>query len=224
MTESVTAADVAFAVDAMANALRTVEDRDWQVPAGDLEWNCWETVEHVGDDLFGYACQLGPRPAPLDHWVPFGTRERRAGGPDETIYADPEAGNLGLIEVLAATGALLVAMVRTSSPDVRAHHGYGRSDPAGFAAMGVVEVLVHTYDIAESLDIDWSPPEDLCGRVLARLFPDAPAEGGRWATLLWATGRHEIPGHARLTKWRWDSTLRSETRIAHRPPPVLGHS
>jgi hypothetical protein len=178
------------------------------VPAGELEWTCWETVEHVSDDLFGYACQLGPKRPPLDRYVPFGAHDRRPGGPNETIYAIPGAGTAGLIEVLEATGALLVAMVQTSSPDVRAYHPYGISDPAGFAAMGVVEVLVHMSDIAGSLGIEWTPPEDLCGRVLARLFPDAPTDTGRWATLLWATGRQEIPGHARLTTWRWDGRPR----------------
>lgn len=208
MSEPVTGADLAFAVDAMANALRAVEDRDWHTLAGDLEWTCWETVEHVSDDLFGYACQLGPKRPPLDHYVRFGAHDRRPGGPNETIYAMPDAGAAGLIEILEATGALLVAMVQTSSPDVRAYHPFGISDPEGFAAMGVVEVLVHMFDIAETLGIEWAPPEDLCGRVLARLFPGAPAGSDRWATLLWASGRRELPGHPRRGTWRWDSTVR----------------
>jgi hypothetical protein len=208
MTESVTAADLAYAVGAMASALRTVEERDWQVPAGDLDWTCWETIEHVGDDLFSYACQLGPKPPPLEHYLPFATRERRPGGPDETIYAAADAGTGGLIQIVEATGALLVAMVETSPAQVRAYHSYGISDPAGFAAMGVVEVLVHMYDVAAALHIEWTPPDDLCARVLARLFPDAPADSDRWATLLWATGRRELPGHPRRTSWRWDSTPR----------------
>jgi hypothetical protein len=207
MSESVTGADLAFAVDAMANALRTAGDRDWQVPAGDLEWTCWETVEHVSDDLFAYACQLGPEPPPLERYVPFGVHQRRPGGPNETISARPEAGTAGLIEILAARRAAGrdghdVAARRARVPPVR------HLRPRGFAAMGVVEVLVHMSDIAGSLGIEWTPPEELCGRVLARLFPDAPADTERWPTLLWATGRQEIPGHARLTRWRWNSTLR----------------
>jgi hypothetical protein len=61
------------------------------------------------------------------------------------------------------------------------------------------------YDIAERLGVEWTPPADLCDRVLARLFPGAPTETDRWSTLLWATGRGEIPGRARLSKWRWES-------------------
>jgi hypothetical protein len=208
MSEPTTPEDVDYAVDAMVTAMRAVQDRDWHVRAGDLDWDCWETVEHVCDDLFEYACQLGPKPPPLTRYVPFGHRERRPGGPDETIFADPAGGNEGLLQAVQACGALLVAMVRTASPDLRAYHGYGVSDPEGFAAMGVVEVLVHMHDIAQGLGIAWTPPADLCGRVLVRLFPDAPAETDRWPTLLWATGRAELAGRARLSRWRWDSTPR----------------
>jgi hypothetical protein len=75
--------------------------------------------------------------------------------------------------------------------------------------MGVVETLVHTHDLAEGFGLAWTPPSALCSRVLARLFPDAPDSADPWLTLLWATGRAELPGHPRLTTWRWDSTLRS---------------
>ncbi|MYV59664.1 VOC family protein, partial [Streptomyces sp. SID4931] len=54
------------------------------------------------------------------------------------------------------------------------------------------------------LGLEWAPPAALCDRALARLFPDAPAGGDRWAVLLWATGRAELPGHPRRTAWRWD--------------------
>jgi Mycothiol maleylpyruvate isomerase N-terminal domain len=199
----ITGQDVERAVDEMVHALTAVRDKDWHVPAGSLDWDCWETIEHVCDDLFSYAGQLGAKP--LDRYVPFGTKERRPGGPDETIYADPDAGVDGLLLALRACGALLAAMVKTSPPDVRAHHGWGVSDPEGFAAMGVVEVLVHMHDIAKGLGIEWSPDADLCRRALARLFPEAPANADPWQTLLWATGRGELPGRERLSSWRWHS-------------------
>lgn len=69
--------------------------------------------------------------------------------------------------------------------------------------MGIAETLVHMHDVAEGLGLTWAPPPDLCGRVLARLFPDAPAGTDRWVTLLWATGRAELPGRPRLTEWQW---------------------
>ncbi|MEU4690245.1 hypothetical protein [Actinoplanes sp. NPDC023714] len=82
------------------------------------------------------------------------------------------------------------------------------ADAEGFAAMGVVETLVHLHDLAGGLGLEWTPPEDLCDRVLWRLFPDAPIGTGRRETLLWATGRGDLPGHERLTGWRWDANPR----------------
>ncbi|MEU8824585.1 hypothetical protein [Streptomyces sp. NPDC048636] len=203
----VTADDLALAVRLAVETLRTAPPDVWDGRAGALEWDRWETAEHLSDDLFAYAAQLGPAAPPLDGEVPFIWESRRPGGPANAIHADRAAGPAGLLCVLEASGALLVAMVRTASPDTRAYHGYGTSDPEGFAAMGIVETLVHTHDMAEGLGLGWEPPADLCARVLARLFPDVPADvAAPWPTLLWATGRTELPGHPRRTAWRWDGT------------------
>jgi len=205
-----TGADVRDAVGLAADALGAVADRDWRVPAGDLDWDCWETVEHIADDLFAYAGQLGPRRPSVEGPVPFGWEYRRPGGPALTIWATPADGPAGLLQVLEASGALLAAMVEVTSPEVRSHHVYGASDPEGFAAMGVVETLVHMRDVAIGLGFPWEPPPALCGRVLGRLFPDAPTGTDRWPTLLWATGRGELPGRGVLSSWRWDGTPRQK--------------
>ncbi|WP_405808671.1 hypothetical protein OG729_28335 [Streptomyces sp. NBC_00210] len=204
----VTADDVDQAVQLAVAALREAPPAAWDGKAGSLEWDCWETVEHLSDDLFVYAAQLGPRTPPLDGHVPFVWEGRRPGGPGNAIHADRAAGVTGLLQLLEASGALLVAMVRTTPATVRAYHSYGVSDPEGFAAMGVVETLVHTHDLAEGLGLAWDPPADLCSRVLTRLFPDAPEDSASWPTLLWATGRAELPGHPRLTTWRWNGAPR----------------
>ncbi|MFF3325935.1 hypothetical protein [Streptomyces sp. NPDC002889] len=199
----VTADDLDLAVRLAVTALRGAPPTAWDGKAGSLEWSCWETVEHLADDLFAYAVQLGPRTPPLDGPVPFVFESRRPGGPANSIHANRAAGPAGLLQVLEASGALLAAMVRTTPPHVRAHHVFGASDPEGFAAMGIVESLVHTYDLAKGLGLTWTPPADLCARILTRLFPGAPRTTAPWPTLLWATGRAELPGHARLTEWRW---------------------
>jgi hypothetical protein len=199
----VTADDLDRAVQLALTTLREAPEGAWEGKAGSLEWDCWETVEHLSDDLFAYAAQIGPRKPPLDTHVPFAWERRRPGGPVNTIHVNRTAGPDGLLQVLDASGALLVAMVRTTPPEVRAHHVFGVSDPEGFAAMGIVETFVHTHDLAEGLGLAWDPPGDLCSRVLARLFPDAPGSTDPWPTLLWATGRAELPGHARRTTWRW---------------------
>ncbi|MGW2279688.1 maleylpyruvate isomerase N-terminal domain-containing protein [Streptomyces sp. NPDC001770] len=204
----VTADDLDRAVRLAVDALREAPPDAWEGKAGSLEWDCWETVEHLSDDLFAYAAQLGPRTPPMTGDVPFLWESRRPGGPANAIHADRAAGPDGLLQVLEASGALLAAMVRTKPPRVRAHHGYGASDPEGFAAMGIVETLVHTHDLAQGLGLSWNPPAGICARVLARLFPDAPESTAPWPTLLWATGRAELPGHPRLTTWRWNGTPR----------------
>jgi hypothetical protein len=201
----VTAGDVGQAVALALAALRPAATADWSVPAGTLGWDCWETVEHMSDDLFAYAAQLGPRQPALASPVPFRCEPRRPGGPAVAIAADSEAGPVGLLQVFAATGALLTAMVAASAPDPSADlQPFGVADPDGFAAaVGVAEVLLHSHDVCAGLGIGWEPPADLCGRVLRRLFPEAPTDVGPWPALLWATGRRELPGHASVTSWRW---------------------
>ncbi|SNR83754.1 hypothetical protein SAMN06264365_10696 [Actinoplanes regularis] len=184
-------------------ALSTVQDEDWRVPAGDLSWSCWETVEHVADDLFSYAGQLAAEQPPADGYVPWGYRRARPDAPALTIFVDPESGTAGLLRVLEASGGLLAASVQVSPPQRRGFHPYGVSDAAGFAAMGIVEILIHLYDVAQTLKFPWSPEAGLCTRVLNRIFPDVPAGDDPWPALLWATGRVELPGRPRRTEWRW---------------------
>lgn len=199
----VTAEDLDHAIQLAVATLRDAPAVAWRAKAGSLDWTCWETVEHISDDLFSYAVQLGLKEPPSGSYVPFLVQTRRSGGPEAIVFADPEAGPEGLLQVLEASGALLVAMVRTTPAHVRAHHPSGAADPEGFAAMGIVEVLVHMNDVAQGLGLTWAPPGELCARVLARLFPHVRHDQDPWATLLWATGRGELPGRPRLTDWRW---------------------
>ncbi|MFD2080968.1 hypothetical protein SAMN05421678_104352 [Actinopolymorpha cephalotaxi] len=205
------AADVESVVAYAADTLGEAMGQDWKVPAGELEWTCWETLEHTADDLFAYAAQLGPRRPPLDTHVPFICEPRREGGPASTIFAEPAAGNAGLVQVLEASGAFLAAMVKTVPSTVRAHHIFGIADPEGFAAMGIVEVLVHMYDVTAGLGLTWEPDPDLCARVLTRLFPDVERGDDPWTAMLWATGRTSLPGKAKLDRWRWYAAPAQDT-------------
>lgn len=198
----VTADDLTRAVRLAVATLRAAPPDGWDRSAGSLEWSCWETVEHLADDLVFYAAQLGPEEPSRSTEVPFRMTSRRPGGPVNMIHADRAAGPPGLLQVLEASGALLAAMVRVTPPEVRAYHVYGVSDAEGFAAMGLVETLVHTHDLAQGLGLPWTPPSELCERALHRLFPDVPITDP-WSTLLWATGR---AGDPRRTGWRWHGT------------------
>jgi hypothetical protein len=201
--QPVTGADVDQAVRLAVDALAAADPAAWDGPAGTLEWTCWETAEHLADDLMSYAAQIAPRRPPQEGHIAFAWERQQPEGPPNAIHADRTAGPAGLLQLIEACGALLSAVVRTAPPEARAFHIYGVADPEGFAAMGVVETLVHTSDLAGGLGLDWAPPAGLCARVLARLFPDAPRDTDPWATLLWATGRGDLPGHPRLTDWRW---------------------
>jgi len=200
---SITAADVAGTVRLTVATLGEVRDADWDAKAGPLAWTCWETVEHIADNLFFHAAQLGPQVPATDRSVPFAWAQHRPGGPGLVIFADRAAGPDGLVRVVDACGALLVSMVRTTPSTVRAYHDEGVLDAEGFAALTIGETLVHMNDVAEGLGLAWTPPADLCDRLLARFFPDAPTDTDRWATLLWATGRGELPGRPRITEWQW---------------------
>jgi hypothetical protein len=196
--------DVTRTVTLARDALAGAAGLDWQVPAGALEWTCWETVEHMSDDLFSYAAQLSAAPSARTTYVPFGWKYHREGGPPLAIYGDQTEGPSGLITVFETSGALLASMVATTPADRISFHSYGPSDPSGFAAMGVVEVLAHMHDIAGGLGFPWKPPADLCASALRRLFPDAPAGGDPWETLLDVTGRGPVPRE----RWRWDGAPR----------------
>ncbi len=184
------------AVASCAGLLRTVVDRDWgAVKAGRLDWSCHRTAFHIAEDLIAYAGQLAGRAQ--DDYVPF------------EITLDDGTDNAGLIHVIEATGGLLAATVRATPREVRAFHPYPfrSANRDGFAAMGVAEVLLHTHDIAEGLGLPYDPPAELCEFVLTRLFPQVQPGPAPWPTLLWATGRGDLPGRAPRTEWRWQNNL-----------------
>ncbi|MDG9726057.1 GNAT family N-acetyltransferase [Streptomyces sp. DH41] len=185
--------------EAVASAvalLRTATDRDWEATAaGRLKWSCRETAEHIAGDLIAYAGQLAGRAT--EAYVPF------------EITFDDGTDNEGVLHVIETTCALLAATLRTTPREVRAFHPYPfrSANREGFAAMGVTEVLAHTHDIAEGLGLAYEPPAELCADVLARIFPHVRPGDDPWRTLLWATGRGELPGRAPVTAWRWLNNL-----------------
>jgi hypothetical protein len=182
-------ADVVAAARACRDALAPAADRDWTVGAGDLEWDCRRTLDHVGDALAFYAAHLATR-----------TTERLSSVRD----GDQTVSVAQLLRSVESLAAVLARVAEASPPGTRAYHPAGMADAEGFLAMGCDEILVHTQDIALGLGVAWEPPADLCARVLARLFPWAPRDVEPWPALLWANGRAALPGLDRLgTDWYW---------------------
>ncbi|MFE4257685.1 GNAT family N-acetyltransferase [Streptomyces sp. NPDC056883] len=182
--------DIDTAVSLTTRALREVAHLDWDVPAAGLEWSCHDTAVHVAEDFTAYAAQLTVRATGA--YVPL------------RILPDEGTGPAGLVDMIEASGGFLSAVAAVAAPGARAWHPYGDAGADGFAAMGVVETLLHTHDILGGLGVHgWEPDPALAERVLDRLFPHLPRGHRAWPTLLWATGRGELPGLARLTAWRW---------------------
>ncbi|MEV8431153.1 GNAT family N-acetyltransferase [Streptomyces sp. HUAS 31] len=187
---------VTEAVASCVALLRSAADRDWEaVPAGRLKWSCHRTAFHIAEDLVGYAGQLAARAQ--DAYVPF------------EITLDEGTDNEGLIQVVEMGGALFSATVRTTPHEVRAFHPYPfrSANREGFAAMGIAEVLLHTHDIAEGLGLAYEPPAEIAEFVLTTIFPHVRPGPDHWRTLLWATGRGDLPGRPPVAEWRWNNNL-----------------
>ncbi|GAA2486740.1 hypothetical protein [Terrabacter carboxydivorans] len=178
----------------MQAVLLPAADLGWEVRAGDLDWTCLATAAHLADDLFSYASQVIAQPEV--GYLPI-----------EAVI-EPSAGNAEILRAVQMCGRLLALAVDSMPAEARAWHPYGTSDPEGFAAMGVVEVLVHCYDTTRGLGLDWAPPAECCSPVLERLFPDAP-QGDPSEVLLHVTGRAALADRPRLTQWAWDSSVRA---------------
>jgi hypothetical protein len=166
-------------------------DRDWEVPAGDLEWSCRRTLNHIVDTQLFLAGNAARRSTA--RVMPI-----RSDDPDADLAALPEA------VVTAAT--ILERVAAGMGPDERGFHPAGQLDAEGFRAQGCAEVLQHTYDIATGLGEAFRAPEGLVARIVARLFPWAPDAGehpDRWEALLWSCGRIALPTRERLAPDWW---------------------
>ncbi|ETA03727.1 hypothetical protein CcI6DRAFT_00884 [Frankia sp. CcI6] len=133
------------------------------------------------------------------------------------LTVPPDTPPRKVLQVITACGGLLSSALATADPATQAWH-WGPCDPEGFAAMGVAEILLHTWDIAAGLTVPCRFPAPLGIRVLRRLFPDAP-DGDPAQVLLWCTGRSELDGRPRRTSWRWEAT--TSARPFQQPAPQV---
>jgi hypothetical protein len=188
--------------------------RDWSVPAGGLDWSCRRTLDHIVDTLLLYGSYVATRATARR--LPI-----RNGDPGATV---PE-----LLAAMNASARMLELVCDGSPPPVRAYHPSGYSDADGFRAMACSEILTHTDDIVQGFGSAeaWRPPDDLCERILRRVFPwapDAAACPDRWQAVRWACGRTALPGYPRLDeRWWWHAAPIAEwdgTRNERTAPPA----
>lgn len=190
-----TPADLRVVAGVCRSALEPLIDRDWSVPAGDLEWSCRYTLGHTGNAILFYAVNLATR-----------STTRCSSGESKLELSLED-----LLGSLEGRAFALAEVVGAAPPDARGFHGQGPADPSGFAAMGCDEMLIHTYDIMSGLGESLDPPRDVCERTLGRLFPWVARDGDPWTTLLWANGRAALGDRPRLSaEWGWHCKPLSE--------------
>jgi uncharacterized protein (TIGR03083 family) len=192
-------------------ALTPALGADWSVAAGDLEWDCRRTLDHIADSLAFYAIHLATRATTRKMPPRNGAPTRRPGEPSDV----PE-----LLDLVDGMAAVLAEVARAAPAGTRAFHPAGMADVEGFIAMGCEEILIHADDIAAGLGLPFAPPPALADRVVRRLFPWAPTDSDPWQALRWACGRTALPDRPRLgPDWwvhcaplaEWDGAIKTRT-------------
>jgi uncharacterized protein (TIGR03083 family) len=174
MPETLMPDDVVAAAAAAEAALRPLAGRDWSVQAGPLDWDVDQTITHMIGATAKYTLYLASR---CEHFIGL------------SVTRWPDATNQEVIDSVLPVATGLAAVAAATPPGVRAYHVAGPSSAAGYVGRACVELLVHTDDALSGLGVAFSPPADLCQRVLAQQFPDAARPGNPWHGLLAANGR-----------------------------------
>ncbi len=181
--------DLLAAAAAVCAALAAARDADWTVPAGELEWSCHRTLQHMAE-------------APIFHGTHLACRAQARRPSLRAGDVHPPVADL--LQLVPANATILAEIVRAAPADARGWHPTGMADGPGFAAMSCTEFLIHTADIATTLGLPFQPSDELARRILQRLCPWAPTDGDAWATLQWAAGRIALPDRDRLgPDWAW---------------------
>ncbi len=111
--------DVRRAVHVALAVLQPAIDRDWSVQAGDLNWSCRRTLDHIIDTLLFLAGGAA-------------TRAERRRSPVRN--GDSQADIPTLLESVETSASILEAVCAGMSPHERGFHPAGRPDADGFRA------------------------------------------------------------------------------------------
>lgn len=148
--------DVAGTTAFVATALEPAVGREWSVRAGQLEWSVEYTLEHIAGALSKYTLYLASRSSEF-----IAVR----------VASWPEASQRERIDAISSLGRSLGHVADATPPDVRAFHASGLFDREGYVALGCLEALIHGWDVAVGLELDFGPPNELVRPVVARLMP-----------------------------------------------------
>jgi hypothetical protein len=179
---SMTDDEVTALVGLSLEALADVRDADWSSKAGALEWNCWQTADHLIDCIFSYALQIGARAQ--SGYIPL-----------EELHAKPEAIPGDLIAGLRGVTALFLGVVRDAPGDLTASDGVLLLALTDWCARASFELAIHTHDVISGLAGVFAPPPQICGAILESdsLWmldrEQANAESDPWLALLRGSGR-----------------------------------
>lgn len=191
---------VVSAADELAKVLTPTIGMDWEIQTPDLAWTQTQTAIHTMRACLEYSYQVVGKK--MDTYQPV-------------LFERKESANAADYLMMIPTAArVLSRVVATAEASDRAWHAYGESDPIGFAAMGVVEVSVHTYDLAKGFGIDFTPLQAPSEFAITRLFADTVETNADFLAedwgkrLLWYAGRIELAGLARREGWKWNGRVR----------------
>jgi hypothetical protein len=188
---------VELASEELSNTLLPFVHLDWEVNTPDLEWTQSQTAIHTMRACLEYSYQVvGKR---MDTYQPILFEKKDKATPPEYL------------PMISTASRILQKAIKDSNQSDRAWHAYGISDPIGFAAMGVVEVSVHTYDLAKGFGVSSVPNNIAAEFAINRIFSgttEYPAFNTYGELLLWLAGRIELSSVPRRQGWKWNGTPR----------------
>ena len=181
----------------LSHTLLPTINLDWQITTPDLDWTQSQTAIHTMRACLEYSYQVvGKR---MDSYQPVLFEKKEKATPAEYL------------PMISTASKILQKAIKDSDLSDRAWHFYGVSDPIGFAAMGVVELSVHTYDLARGFGINFVPNDVAAKFATERLFSgttEYPTFETHGELLLWLAGRIALSGKPRRQGWKWNGAPR----------------
>ena len=118
----------------------------------------FSTADHAIDTVLAPAFFLASRK--LDGYPALGSQDFTVG-----LHATPA----DLIEGLETATRILVAVITTADPSIRAvirrRPEVQVARPADFAPRGGLELILHAHDVCAGLAVAFEPPADICHRL-----------------------------------------------------------